>query len=281
MFFFSYYLIGDKMLLFLKGFIIGIGKIIPGVSGAMLAINFNIYERALDAITNFSSNWKENLKFLLIFISGVLLAIVVCSGIVLYLIENYFFLTMMFFIGLILGGTYNFSHEIKYNYKNIIIIILIVILLSIISFGNFSNNYQLQGNFIDNIVFFIGGIIEIFSSIVPGISGTAIFMLMGIYNNILTMMSSIFNIPYVIDNINIYISYGFGMFISFIINSYLISYLIKRYKNTTYSVILGLCISSIILLLFLTFKYSFSILEFILGIMLLVVGILSSCILDK
>lgn len=266
------------MILFLKGFIIGIGKIIPGVSGALLAINFNIYEKALESVTNFFNDWKTNLKFILIFGLGVISAIVLFSGIVLYLIENYCFLTMMFFIGLIFGGTYSFSKEIRYNYKNIIMIILIIILLSIISLGNFNNDYQFKGNFMDNIVFFVGGIIEIFSSIVPGISGTAILMIIGIYNDILLLMSSVFNFSYVIDNISLYISYGLGMFISFIVSSYLINYLIKRYKNMTYSVILGLCISSIILLLILTFENSFTILEFIMGIMLLVIGLLVSSI---
>ena len=54
------------MLLFLKGFIIGIGKIIPGVSGALLAINFHVYERLINAITHFFDGKKENFKFLLI-----------------------------------------------------------------------------------------------------------------------------------------------------------------------------------------------------------------------
>ena len=48
-FLFSYTLIGDIML-FIKSFLIGIGKIIPGVSGAILAINFNVYERLLDSL---------------------------------------------------------------------------------------------------------------------------------------------------------------------------------------------------------------------------------------
>ena len=54
------------MKLFLKGLIIGIGKIIPGVSGAMLAINFNVYEMAIEAVSNFFYDWKNNLKFLLV-----------------------------------------------------------------------------------------------------------------------------------------------------------------------------------------------------------------------
>ena len=58
---------GEIMLLFMKGFVVGIGKIIPGVSGAMLAINFKVYEKLLDAVTNFFGNWKDNLIFLLKF----------------------------------------------------------------------------------------------------------------------------------------------------------------------------------------------------------------------
>ena len=187
----------------------------------------------------------------------------------------------MFFIGLIFGGTYNFSRNIKYNYKNILIIIIIVLILLLISLNTLNNNYIIHNNFTDNIVFFIGGITEIFTSIVPGISGTAIFMIMGIYDNILKMISSILNPSYVLDNIGLYISYGLGMMISFIINSYLINYLLKKYKNTTYTCILGLSISSILFLLITTFNIKFSVIEFILGIMLFVLGILLSCILDK
>ena len=64
------------MLLFIKGLIIGIGKIIPGVSGALLAINFHIYEKLINAITHFFDSKKENFKFLLIVCSGIFLAII-------------------------------------------------------------------------------------------------------------------------------------------------------------------------------------------------------------
>lgn len=269
------------MLLFLKGFLVGIGKIIPGVSGAMLAINFNVYEKLLNSITNFFDDWKNNLKFLLIFGSGVILAIILCSGIILFLLNNYMFLTMMFFIGLIFGGTYNFSKSIIFNYKSILLIIIIIISFLLLSINNFSTDYVIKNSFIDNIVFFIGGILEVFASIVPGISGTSLLMIIGIYDDVLKIMSSIFNYSYVIDNINIYLSYGIGMFISFIINSYLINYFLNKYKNISYSVILGLAISSILFLIIITFKVEFTIIEFILGIMLMVIGILISSIFDK
>ena len=269
------------MFLLIKGFIVGIGKIIPGVSGAILAINFNIYERLLDAITNFFKDWKSNLKFIIVFGSGVILSIVLCSNIILYLLNNHKFLTMMFFIGLILGGTYNFSKQVTLNYKNIIIILLVALICLIISLITPSSSYILKNNFYDNFILFIGGIIEIFSSLIPGISGTSLLMLLGIYNEILNLISKIYNFGFVSHHLALYISYGFGMFISFIINSYLISYLLNKHRQITNIIILALSIGSIIFMLLVTMKEPFTCIEFILGIMLLTIGLVIASIFDK
>ena len=61
------------MKLFIKAFIIGIAKIIPGVSGAMLAVSFSIYDKLINSITNFFDDKKNNLKFLLILVVVYLL----------------------------------------------------------------------------------------------------------------------------------------------------------------------------------------------------------------
>ena len=60
----------------LKGFIVGIGKIIPGVSGSMLAMMMGIYEKLIQAITNFFTNIKENSKLLINFCIGLFIAII-------------------------------------------------------------------------------------------------------------------------------------------------------------------------------------------------------------
>lgn len=266
------------MKLFIKSFIIGIAKIIPGVSGAMLAVNFSIYDKLIDSITNFFDNKKENTKFLLIFGSGILLAISLFSNIVSYFINNYYFITMLFFTSLIFGGTYKFSRNIKYNLKNIIIILLVIILIMFISLFNFDNNYILNGNYLDYVMFFIGGVIEIFSSIVPGISGTALMMLLGVYDNILILFSNIFNISFVLDNFMLYISYGIGMFLSFIIFSLGISFLLKKYRSLFDTFVFGLSISSILLLLIMTVKNGVQFVHLIIGIMLFFIGLVISYI---
>ena len=269
------------MILFIKGLVIGIGKIIPGVSGALLAVNFNLYEKAISSVVNFFDDWKNNLKFLIILGSGILLAIILGSKMVMYLLNNYKFITMMFFIGLISGGTYNFGVNIKYNHKNILIIGLIVIFLLFISLGKVNYTYIIKNNFWDNIIFFIGGIIEVVSSIVPGISGTALLLVLGIYDSILLMISNLFNVNFIFNNINLYISYGIGMMISFIMGILLINYLLKKYRDTLNVIILGLCFYSILMLLIITFSINIGIIEFICGCMLLVIGLFVGCILDN
>ena len=268
------------MNLFLMGFIIGIGKIIPGVSGAMIAVSFSIYDKLINAVTNFFDDKKNNFKYLLLVGSGVLLSIVFFSNIVKYLLDSYYVTMMMLFIGLILGGTYNFSKNIQYSFKNILVIIFVIFLIVGISVFNINTNYVMQGNYIDYIMFFIGGIIEIFSSIVPGISGTALLMLIGIYNDILVLFSNIFNLSFVIDNIMIYISYGFGMILSFIVCAIGISYLLKKYRKLFDTIVLGLSIASIILLIIMTFSNGFRLVDLMVGIFLLFVGVFISYLFD-
>ena len=269
------------MNLFLKGFIIGIAKIIPGVSGAMIAVNFSIYDKLINAVTHFFDDKKNNFKFLLIVGSGILLSIVFFSNIVRYLLMNHYVVVMMLFIGLIVGGTYNFSKNIDYSIKNIIIIALIVLIIVGISIFNIDNSYVMQGNYMDYLMFFVGGIIEIFSSIVPGISGTALLMLIGIYDNILMLLANMFNIYFILDNLMIYVSYGLGMFISFIVCSIFISYLLKKYRKLFDTIVLGLCISSIVLLIIMTFKSNFMLIDLLVGIVLFFVGIFISYLFDK
>ena len=139
----------------------------------------------------------------------------------------------------------------------------------------------MNGSIMDYIMFFIGGVIEIFSSIVPGISGTALLMLIGIYDSILIILSNILNLPFVIDNIMIYISYSVGMFISFIVCALIISYLLKKYRNLFDTIVLGLSISSILLLVIVTFNNVFSFIEFVFGIVLFFLGVLISYLFDK
>ena len=77
-------------MLILKGIIIGIGKIIPGVSGSMLAISMGIYQKLIDSVNNFFRYPKENFKFLFKIAIGVIISMVFFSNIILNCLNKYY-----------------------------------------------------------------------------------------------------------------------------------------------------------------------------------------------
>lgn len=278
-FLFSYILL-VKSMLFIKGLIIGIGKVMPGVSGALLAINFKVYDRLVESLVNFFSDWKKNLRFLLELGLGIIIAIILFSNGIRYLLNNYNFLMMMLFMGLIGGGSYNYIRSVNYEKKEYKYILFIIGVLIGISFIGKGDNYVISNSFKDNIVFFLGGVIEVFTSIIPGISGTAIMMIMGIYDMVLMIVGRIYDFSYVISNINIYISYGLGIIISFILGTLLINYLLKKKKRLMEIMISSFSIYSILMMGVMTFSKRASVIEIILGIMLMVVGTVIGFIMD-
>lgn len=262
------------IILFIKGLIIGIGKIIPGVSGAVLAIILKVYDEGIDSIVNIFNNPKRNILFLLNIGIGILLGIILFSNIINYALNNYYVLTMLFFVGLIVGGIPSILKEV--DRKDYIYTFIILVLFTIISIFNINNNYVIKNNFVDYIIFFLGGIIETCGTVIPGLSSTAMLLILGIYNNVI---ESIGNISKLIINYKVLVPFTLGIISSLIFVSKFISISLKKYKKKTYSVILGLVLSSIIVLIVKTFTYQVYLLELIIGLIFMFFGIIISSIL--
>ena len=255
----------------LKGIVIGIGKIIPGVSGAVIAISLGVYEKGLEAITKIN---KENIKFLINIGSGIVISIILFSKLILYFMNNYYLPTMLLFIGLIIGGTFELKKNIKFDRKNDIVILLIsIILMYLISIlKNPQNNVMLQMNVHTYIKLIFAGILDAFATVFPGISGTALLMLYGCYNTIMMALSNVLQSSLIVSNLFVLTSYGSGMLIGIIMFSKIITYLFKKYSKQTSIFILGISVSTIFMLLKDTIGMSKNIIEIIFSIFLLVIG---------
>ena len=231
---------------FFKGFIIGTGKIIPGVSGSMLAISLNVYEKLLNIIANIKKIDSNSFKFLFSISIGIIISITIFSKIIKWTINTFYIPIMFLFIGLILGGIPNITKEISTekrkhskNKKILIFIISFAASYIITQIGNI--NLSSNNNI---IIFFILGLIEAFSSIVPGISGTAIYMSLGIYDTLLNLFSNLLNPHY----IHITLLFGAGILIGTYIIAKLITYLLKYQKIYTFTSILGFMSSAIFIM---------------------------------
>lgn len=259
--------------LFIKGILIGIGKIIPGVSGSMIALNLGLYEKAIDSISNFFKDKKNNFVFLSIVGSGILFSIIVGSRLISYFLNNFYFITMLFFIGLLFGTIPSLLFKLELNNKKqLVFFIIIFVIMVIICFKKNDNMYVYSDDFYNNLFVFIIGIIDAITMIIPGISGTAIFMIMGCYQFFLEIFIKLNSFTQIYSNIKIIFLFTLGLFLGIILISKFINYLLNYKKNIIYPLIIAFSLSSILILFINTFCVKFNLIDLFLGIFLLFLG---------
>lgn len=257
-----------SVILFIKCLFIGIGKIIPGVSGAVLAVIFKVYDEGIERIVNFFHDVKENIKFLLVAGIGVVLGIVLFSNVIKYFLNNYYLYTMFLFIGLIIGGIGSIKKEVLN--KDIKYTIITIVIFTIINLFNINNRYIIHNNFLDYVMYFISGVIEVCGTVVPGISSTLFLLLLGVYDG---LIFSISNIVYFNINYRILLPFCLGIISSIYFISRLINYFLTKKRSVTYSVILGLVISSVIVLIVKVLSSYVSFINLAVSIIFMIIGI--------
>lgn len=261
------------MFTFLKGILIGIGKVIPGVSGSLIAISLGVYEKCIDIISNFFTEIKYNFRFLFLLGLGILTSIILGSNIIYLLINNCYFITMFLFLGLIIGTLPNILKKNKLTNKNdffyLIIPFILIFIISILNKGTII----IENNLLGYIITIILGFIDAVTMIVPGISGTAIFIILGTYEFVLLIFSKLL-FPFVIF-------FMIGVFIGIIITSKLINYCFKNYNKETYLVIIGFILSSVLLVFIDIFTKDFSLINLLIGSLLFIIGYLITHFFDK
>lgn len=237
---------------FLKGAAVGIANIIPGVSGGTLAVITGIYNKLIDIIGNFLSHlksWtklKEDFKFLIPIGLGAVIGIVLFSKVLKWLLATFNMPTMFCFMGLIIGSLpllFNQAKEKGFKIKYLIpfaITLILMIILNIIG-ANVTEGSGIETfdkTPINMILLVFYGFIAAGTMVIPGISGSMVMMIMGIYTAILTAVSTL--------DIIILLPFAFGVLIGVIVVSKLMNILLKKFYSYTYFAILGFIIGSII-----------------------------------
>ena len=247
---------------FINGLAFGITQIIPGLSGATIAIMMGFYFELLEAINHFTKDLRKNLKFALPILLGMVFGLILFSSIVNFLLTNYSFPTMLFFIGLVAGILPHIYTKIradgqKLKAVDIILIAVPFIILVTVSFMQ-EARVTAPAELIDNIgipfiiFLFVAGILAAAALIVPGFSGSFILLLLGIYHLAIYSISSIrhllldfTNITLMLNIIKVLLPLGIGVIVGIISMARLIEKLIKNHNKLLYTLILGLLFGSI------------------------------------
>lgn len=232
---------------FLIGILIGTGMVIPGVSGSVIAVIFNVYDKLIYSITNLFKDFKNNMFFLIKFGTSILIGAIWFSNILMKLYSVNESITKTAFIGLILGGVPYLFKQVKekgkkIDYKLLILSFFISLFLMLLSNkGDFtsSDNYSFICLFISGFVYSVG-------KVIPGISSSFLLIVIGMYNFVLSIISH--PVTYGLKNLNYLIPFIMGFAIGSIILLKTISYLLKNKFEKTYSLIIGFVIGSIFVL---------------------------------
>lgn len=248
---------------FIKGFILGVANVIPGVSGGTMAVSMGVYELILSSIVNFFKDIKGNFSKLLPIALGILVAIVSTSKLVTYALTNYKAQTLCLFIGLIFGGVSLIMKKIrgkgsKTNYLIFFVVFFFVISLNFLKTGLIEISFTNMG-IIDYILLLVMGFIASSAMVIPGISGSFILMVLGYYDKIIYTVSTITDFSKLGSNLLILVPFGIGVAMGIIFMAKLITNLIKKHETKTYFAIMGFVLSSVVVLLLqLTdFKFTF------------------------
>ncbi len=269
-YFFIIYFSMKYIMLLCKGLIIGIAKIIPGVSGAIIAMSFGVYERLVSIMSKPTKIRLNDLKFLFFLLVGAAIGVGVISKGVKWCLNEMYFSTMLLFSGLIIGGLSDVIDGIKKDGFRVTNILVFIICFSLVYYLVNLNSLSISLN--NNFLFFFIGIIESLTTVIPGISGTAIFMALGWYEQLLDIFDKMTSFNF---DITILI-FLLGFIISTVMVSKFITWLFNSFKAIAYTGVLAFMISSLLIMGEKAFSYSFSIFDFILGIFLFIVGIIGT-----
>lgn len=262
---------------FLQGFVIGFGIIFP-ISSSVLAMTMGIYERLLKIINNLFTSFKNEKGFLISFILGVVASAIVCCLILNITLNKFPVATLLFFVGLIIGGIQMIvkKTEKKITFPNVLCSIIGAAILLSLSFIGSGNDAVITTNLIGYLKVFGVGIVAAGSMIIPGVSGSAILIILGYYAPLLAIISDTMHFNNLGTNILIILVFGIGMLIGIFGMSKLMEYLLDKHKIKTYFAIVGFVFASIVNIIILIFGYKFKLIEFIFGMILFAVGYILS-----
>lgn len=215
---------------YFKGAAIGVGNIIPGVSGGTIAVIVGVYDKLIQCISDlFKKKSKNNLYFLIILFSGALSSILLLTTVIEFLLKNYSNLFMFFLIGLILGSISSIikmRQDIQFGFGSILSLLIggsIPVLLTIFLVGTSTKSVgSLSGLNLYNYLFlFITGVMAGGTMVIPGISGALIMVLFGQYSTVIFSVNNFLLLPLVFLSAGIIIGIlGFAKMIRIFLNDY-------------------------------------------------------------
>ena len=243
----------------LRGVVIGVANIIPGVSGGTMMVSMGIYDTLIYCITHLFSEFKKSVLTLLPYLIGMLLGIFALASVLTWCFTYYPLPTSTCFIGLILGGLAPLIHKIDKKRMNAWAVLVFVLFFALIIGMALSNPAEMDGRLqaspLEMLTLLAMGAIASATMLIPGVSGSMVLMLLGYYRPVLAAVNDFKdgllggNMAMAAQQLLFLVPFGIGVLLGIYFVAKGIAWLLQRFPTHTYCAVLGLVLASPIALL--------------------------------
>jgi len=229
----------------LSGIAMGIANIIPGVSGGTILVILKVYERFVAALSSFHLKGKgflfspEAWKFLAVLGTGTLVGVFGFAPVMAFLLARFELFTYFFLIGILLSSLlFVFKSVTLRNKGEMLWIGVGIAAFSLVFWVSSQVSVSSHPGAGNALRFFTGGFISAVFMVLPGISGSMMLIIFGLYNDILGAINH--------RELLSILVIGLGVIAGMLISAKAIHYCINRFRNQTYFFVIGLMLVSLV-----------------------------------
>ncbi len=238
----------------LRGMVIGVANIIPGVSGGTMMVSMGIYDDIIGSINNLFKKFKKSVLTLLPYGIGMVIGIVGFAFAIEWLFGKFPIPTALLFIGLIFGGIPMLWKKVKGKTDAFAVVLFVLFFALVIGLELIGQRTGIERSLtLSPLGIAIGlvlGCIAAATMIIPGVSGSMVMMILGYYNSIIEALTGVvtalkdFDVKGIIFGAGVLIPFIIGVVVGIFGVAKLIRYLLDKHESKTYAAILGLIAAS-------------------------------------
>ena len=265
---------------FITFIIIGIGSMLPGLSGATLAVVFGVYERLIRDLAKLRVYLIKDIKFIIVVLLGFALGTLICAKVLNHALEDYPVECLMFFIGLIIGQipllVRTANQDAKTSRKGLFgkdcciafaVGLAVTLLMIVLDAVGQTGDVTIEHNAIGFIIMIGVGVIFAVSAILPGLSHSTVLLVLGLMSTFTAAISDL--------DFFLLTPILLGLLAGALGFSKVIHRALEDHHLVTMMAILGLTLGSIAVIAWYVIK-SFTVTDFLIGLVCLAAGLVVS-----
>ena len=231
----------ENLLIVLKGMLIGVTMLVPGVSGGSMAIILGIYNKLIAAVSSFFKHKKKSFIFLFLFLLGSGSGMILFAKPLLALIARFPMPMLYFFMGTVAGSVQLILQQAEVRYMTwkigiyILLGIVTVQLLALLPLDFF--RVDPTADFTSILLLILAGFISAIALVLPGISVSYMLLMLGLYDLTMRSISEVY-LPFLVP-------LGFGVIVGILMTTKILENMMLKYPQPTYLIIFGFVVGSL------------------------------------